>query len=287
MTPLRHKMINDMILRRFAPATQKAYVNAVDGLARFYHKSPDKLNNEHIQKYLLYLTKDKKLSRSSCHVIIHGLRFFYTQTLNYDSTNFTMPTCKKEKRLPEILSHEEISNLFMAATSLKQRALLMTTYSAGLRVSEVVNLKISDIDSKRMTIRVRQSKGNKDRYTLLSDKLLTELRIYWRKYRPAYWLFPGQDADKPMTVSTALKMYNQAKKRAGITKGRGIHTLRHCFATHLLEAGTDLPTIQKLLGHSSIKTTLVYLRVTTKKLSSTKSPLDLIECEVDTDADSY
>jgi integrase/recombinase XerD len=285
MTPLRQKMINDMIVRRLAPKTQKAYISAVAGLSRFYNKTPDKINNEQIQDYLLYLLQDKKLAWSSCNVIINGLRFFYTQTLHYDSTSFTLPPCKRKKGLPEILSPEEINKLFKAATSLKQRTLLMTTYSAGLRVSEVVNLKISDIDSKRKTIRVYQSKGNKDRYTLLSDKLLGELRIYWRRYRPESWLFPGH-GDRPIAVSTAQKMYNEAKKRAGITKGRGIHTLRHCFATHLLEAGTDLPTIQKLLGHSSIKTTLVYLRVTTKKLNSTKSPLDLIECEVDTDADS-
>ena len=191
MTPLRQKMINDMTLRRLAPKTQKAYISAVAGLSRFYNKTPDKLNNEQIQDYILYLLKDKKLAWSSCNVVINGLRFFYTQTLSYDSTNFTLPPCKREKRLPEILSHEEINQLFKAATSLKQRTLLMTTYSAGLRVSEVVSLKISDIDSKRKTIRICQSKGNKDRYTLLSDKLLVELRIYWRRYRPEHWLFPG------------------------------------------------------------------------------------------------
>lgn len=179
--------------------------------------------------------------------------------------------------MPEILSFEEIERLFKCACDLKHRALLMTTYGAGLRVSEVVNLQLSDIDSKRMTIKVRQGKGNKDRYSILSNRLLIELRAYYREYKPRFWLFHGKYNDKQLHTGTAQKMYYTAKHRAGLTKEGGIHTLRHCFATHLLEAGVDLRTIQALMGHASLITTMNYLRVTSKKLAATKSPLDLIE----------
>lgn len=184
---------------------------------------------------------------------------------------------RSQTKLPEIFSFEELERLFKCATSLKNRVLLMTTYGAGLRVSEVVNLKLSDIDSSRMTIKVSQGKGNKDRYTILSSRLLTELRTYYREHKPPVWLFYGSYTGQQMSVGTAQTLYYAAKERAGIIKQGGIHTLRHCFATHLLEAGVDLRTIQSLMGHSSLITTMGYLRVTSKKLSATKSPLDLIE----------
>jgi site-specific recombinase XerD len=184
---------------------------------------------------------------------------------------------RSQKKLPEILSCEEIERLFKCASDLKRRVVLMTTYAAGLRVSEVVNLHLSDIDSKRMTLRVRQGKGNKDRYSILSSRLLTELRTYYREYKPPVWLFYGSYTGQQLSVGTAQTIYYAAKERAGITKGGGIHTLRHCFATHLLEAGVDLRTIQSLMGHSSIMTTMNYMRVTSKKLAATRSPLDLLE----------
>lgn len=278
MTPLRQKMINDMVLRRFSPKTQEAYVAAVTGLARFYKQSPEKIDKQKVQEYLLYLMRDRKLSWSSCNVAVSGLRFFYTQTLGMDSMYLNIPPRKGDHPLPEILSAEEIEKLFSALTNQKHRAMLMTTYAAGLRVSEVVSLKVADIDSKRMMIRVRNGKGRKDRYIILSERLLKELRIYWRTYRPSEWLFfSGKDYIRPLSVNTPQRIYTAAKEKAGITKGKGIHTLRHCFATHLLEAGVDLRTIQILMGHSSILTTMGYLQVTRKHLASTQSPLDLLE----------
>jgi integrase/recombinase XerD len=270
-------MIDDMKLRRFAQKTQDAYVGAVAGLAKHYNQSPELLDKEKIQKYLLHLMEERHLAWSTCNVAVAGMRFFYTKTLGIDSIQLGIPPMRSQTKLPEIFSFEDLERLFKCATSRKNKALLMTTYGAGLRVSEVVNLKVSDIDSSRMTIRVTQSKGNKDRYTILSGRLLTELRAYYREYKPPLWLFYGSYTGAQMSVGTAQTLYYAAKERAGITKKGGIHTLRHCFATHLLEAGADLRTIQSLMGHTSIITTMGYLRVTSKKLAATKSPLDIIE----------
>lgn len=229
MKPLRQKMINDMKLRRFAQKTQDAYVSAVAGLAKYYNQSPDLLDKEKIQAYLLYLMDERRLSWSTCNVVVCGIRFFYLQTPGIESIRLGIPPMRAQKKLPEILSFQEIQRLLQCATSLKNRALLMTTYGAGLRVSEVVNLKLSDIDSTRMMIRVRQGKGNKDRYTMLSSRLLTELRAYYREHKPLLWLFYGRHTDAQMSIGTAQKIYYSAKERAGITKQGGIHTLRHCF----------------------------------------------------------
>jgi len=277
MTPLRQKMINDMKLRRFSTSTQQAYVDAVAGLTTFFNQAPDRLNEENVQAYLLHLMEERKLSWSSCNVAVSGLRFFYGKTLGRHSMCLAIPSMKQKKQLPEILSAEELERLFPSASNPKHRMLLMTTYGGGLRVSEVVRLKVTDIERDRMMIRVDDGKGNKDRYTILSERLLEELCVYWKMFRPPTWLFYGRDPHKPMHIGTAQKIYYTAKKRAKITRGKGIHTLRHCFATHLLEAGEDLPTIQILMGHTSITTTMIYLHVTRKKLASTKSPLDLLE----------
>ena len=276
MTPLRQKMINEMKLRGFSVRTQQSYVDAVAGLARFFNQSPDRLNKEKLRAYLLHLMEERNLSWSSCNVAVSAFRFLYGETLGDDSMRLAIPPRKKVNQLPEILSAEELEDLFAGAANPKHRMLLMTTYAGGLRVSEVVRLKIKDIHSERMLIRVDQGKGKKDRYTILSERLLKELRIYWTMYRPRLWLFPSKDPSKPMHIGTAQKIYYTAKKRAKIKRGRGIHTLRHCFATHMLEAGEDVRTIQMLMGHSSILTTMVYLQVTRKKLEKTKSPLDLL-----------
>ena len=277
MTPMREKMIKEMSLRRFSPKTQKSYLSSVTGLARYFKLSPEKINKQMIEEYMLHVIQDRKLKWGSCNTILVGLRFFYIKMLGLDSLFINIPINKKGSVLPEILSTDELERLFTVMTNQKHRTLLMTAYAAGLRVSELVNLKLADIDSKRMMIRVHQGKGRKDRYTILSKRLLKELRIYWKMYSPNLWLFSGRNPEQPLPSGTAQKIYYDAKERAGITKGKCIHTLRHCFGTHLLEAGVDLRTIQMLMGHSNIKTTIIYLQLSKKHLSSTQSPLDLLE----------
>lgn len=277
MTPLRQKMINNMKVRGFAPNTQEAYLSAVAGLAKFFNRSPDTLNEEDVQRYLLHLMEDRKFSWSTCNVVVSALRFFYDLTIGNHSMALAIPPRKMRKQLPVILSTNELERLFCSTDNLKHRALLMTTYAAGLRVSEVVRLKPVHIESDRMMIRVEQGKGNRDRYTILSRRLLEELREYWKKYRPPIWLFPGKDPEKPMPRDTAQRIYYAAKRRAKIKRGKGIHILRHCFATHLLDSGHDPRTIQILMGHKSLSTTMVYLQVTRKKIASVKSPLDLLD----------
>ena len=277
MTSLRQRMIKEMTVREFSPRTQEAYLSAVSGLSRYYKQSPEKITKGMIRDYLLYLLKERKLAWSSRNVAVSGLRFFYSHTIGEKSLSLSIPPRKKASQLPEILSAEELKSLFTALSNQKHRTLLMTTYSAGLRVSEVVHLRVTDIDSKRMMIRVQQGKGRKDRYTVLSKRLLTELRIYWKMYKPPVWLFYGTKKNRSLTDRSAQAIYYSAKKKAGITKGKGIHMLRHCFATHLLEAGVNLRTIQMPMGHTSIMTTMTYLQVTRKQISSTQSPLDLLE----------
>ncbi len=279
MTPLRKQMINGMKLRGFAPKTQKSYLSAVSGLAKYYNRSPDTLNQDDIQKYLLYLIEKRKLAYSTCNIVLSAFKFFFKEILKKKTEFIDIPCSKSRKKLPVVLSIGEVKRIFCAANIFKHKVLLMTTYSAGLRVSEVVKLRPEHIESKRMMIRVEQGKGNKDRYTLLSKHLLPELKEYWKMYRPGKWLFFGHDPNKPMPTATAQKIYYKAKRTAGINKGRGIHTLRHCFATHLLEAGTDLRTIQLMMGHRSLKSTTIYTHVRKIQIASVKSPLDLIDID--------
>lgn len=276
MTPLRAQMTRDMELQRLAPKSQKAYIAAVAGLAKFYGCSPDHLSPDQIRAYLHHLLVERHLAWSSCNQVACGLKFFYVTTLGWDALHLNLPPRTGRRLLPHLMSVEELQRLFTSAPNPKARALLMTTYAAGLRVGEVVRLHLTDIESDRLLIRVNQGKGRKDRYTLLSARLLAELRAYWKLYRPASWLFPGQDATQPMPIATAQKLYYRAKRAAGITHGKGIHTLRHCFATHLLEAGVDLRTIQLLLGHRSIDTTTRYLHISRQHLAKVHSPFDLL-----------
>ena len=276
MTELRQRMINQMTLRGFSPRTHKSYLAAVAGLARHYKQRPDQLNADQIQAYLVYLERERGLAWSSLNITACGLRFFYGQTLKRKPVAMEIPRRQAQKRLPEVLSRSEVDRLLGVVGNVKHRTLLMTTYAAGLRVSEVVRLRVSDIDSTRMTIRVEQGKGSKDRYTILSPRLLDQLRHYWRAYQPTLWLFPGAEASRPLDVTAAQKVFNRAKQSAAIQKGHGIHTLRHCFATHLLEAGVDLATIQALLGHTDIRTTMRYLQIRRHRFASRPGPLDLL-----------
>jgi len=276
MSELRTRMDNDMLLRGMADRTRESYVAAVARMVKFYRRSPEQVSAPEVQAYLLHMLQEEKLSWSTCNIAAHALRFLYHTTLGRDRTQFCIPAAKQPSRLPEILSQEEIVRLFDSTPHPKHRALLMTTYAAGLRVSEVVNLKVTDIDSDRMSLRVEQGKGAKDRYTLLSPRLLEELRSYWRRDRPAVWLFPSRTG-RPLDVSAAQKIYYTAKLRARISKRGGIHALRHAFATHSLEAGTDVHTIQRLLGHGHIGSTMRYFHLAHPTLMAHRSPLDLLD----------
>jgi len=271
---LREKFENYLVLNRLAPKTQYAYIGAVAGLAQYYKKSPDTLSNEQIQQYLVYLIRDRKLQWSSCNVVFCGLHCFYIKFLKRSKTKFSIPGRPRSKKLPQILTQAEVKTLINAGKNQRDRALLMLTYGDGLRVSEVVKLKVHHIETDRMLVRVEQGKGRKDRYTLLSQRALDELRIYWKAFGPDQWMFYGQRKKEPMAVATAQKIYYRAKQAAEITKGKGIHTLRHCFATHLLEQGIDIYLIKRFLGHISIQTTLVYLHMVPNRLAEVKSPLD-------------
>jgi len=276
MGELRTKMDNDMILRGLSARTRKSYLTAVRGIAKHYQKTPDSLSDEQVQAYLLYLYRDRKLAWNSCSIAVHGLRFFYHATLGRDVTSFVIPKVgKKEERIPDILSQEEVARLLSSVQNRKHRALLMTTYAAGLRASEVTQLRVADIDSQRSTIRIEQGKGSRDRYVPLSARLLVELRSYWREYHPQHWLFAAQHTGEPLSVCTAQRAYARAKERARITKNGGIHALRHAFATHMIEAGVDIHAVQQLLGHRSLTATARYLHVTQKRLVRS-SPLDLL-----------
>ncbi|HEY2339558.1 MAG TPA: site-specific integrase [Steroidobacteraceae bacterium] len=278
MGTLRQQMDADMIVRRMSERTRECYLNAVAGLAKHYRRSPDRVSEAEVQSYLLYLLQERKLAWSSCNTVTHGLKFFFHHTLKRRELEFRVPSARQPQKLPQILSREEVAALIEATRNLKHRVVLMTAYATGLRVSEVCALRVADIDSTRMMIRVEQGKGAKDRYTLLSVRLLKELRVYWRVHRPQTYLFAAaRSPDRPMVVKAAQRMFYVAKERAGIAKDCGFHGLRHAFATHLLESGTDLHTIQRLMGHGQLSTTMRYFHLAQQHLARTPSPLDLLE----------
>ena len=277
MTPLRQRMTNDMTVRGLAENTKRSYLTSVTGLARHYRRSPDQISAQEVQDYLLYLHEQRGLSWKSCNCVRHGVRFLYRITLGVPDPHFYVPGAKTPSTLPQILNHDELVRLFTVTTNPKHRALLMTAYAAGLRASELGRLQLTDIDSVRMCLRIEQGKGNKDRYVPLSPRLLEQLREYWRRERPQRWLFPNQLLARPMTRAGAAHIYKRAKDKAQIRKAGGIHTLRHAYATGLLEAGVELPVIQRRLGHTSIRSTMRYLHLAQDKTSATPSPLDLLE----------
>jgi integrase/recombinase XerD len=278
MTELRQKMIRTMELKNLSHQTQRAYLAAVTGFTKFYNQSPDKMTKEKIEDYLLYLKQDKGNAPNSCYSVLTGLRFFYKYV-----TEIEIPVIysirRTTRKLPQVLTMQEIWKIICSTNNLKHRLILMTTYSAGLRASETINLKPGSIDSKTMLIKVT-GKGKKERYTLLSKRLLVELRSYYREYRPKIYLFPSsfkKKKDLPLSYETIRMIYEKARKKAGVKRGTGIHTLRHSFATHLLEAGYDIRKIQVLMGHARLTTTMIYLHVSRETLSKIPSPLDLID----------
>ena len=279
MTPLRKQMIRAMELKNLSQNTQRSYLAAVTGLAKHYQRSPLKITDKMIEDYLLYLKNDKANAPNSCGSVLTGLRFFYKNVAQKQiSVDYSLR--KKPRKLPTVLTMEQVWKLICAPNNLKHRLMLMTAYSAGLRASEVMALKAEHIDSERMLIKVQDGKGNKDRYTLLSEKLLAQLRSYYKNYRPKTYLFPSsfkKRKNKPLSYEALRLIYEKARKKAGVKNGEGLHTLRHSFATHLLEAGYDIRKIQVLMGHTRLSTTMIYLHVSRQTLSKIPSPLDLID----------
>jgi len=277
MTSLRQRMTEDMQVRNLALNTQTSYLQQVSLFARHFNKSPEILGPEDIRAYQVYLTNEKKLAPGSVLIAVAALRFLYKVSLNKDWTfEDVIPAPKKPQKLPVVLSPEEVVQFLGCVGSIKHRAILTTCYAAGLRISEAVRLKPTDIDSQRMVIRVNQGKGQKDRYVMLSPKLLETLRSYWRAVRPKGWLFVGDVPGQPINRSSVELACQKARRLSGIRKPITPHSLRHGFAVHLLESGTDVRTIQLLLGHRSLATTARYLRIATSKVCSTSSPLDLL-----------
>lgn len=278
MSTLRQRMIDAMVLRGFAARTQGSYLACVSSLAKHYHQSPDRLDPATIQAYLLHLITERKLAYASVNQAVCAFRFLFRIVLGQPDAAFDIPMAKVPKRLPQILTRNEVARLLERAHDLRARTLLTTTYAAGLRLSEICQLQVSDIESspERMCLKVRQGKGGKDRYTLLSPRLLDTLRLYWRATRPRHWLFTNRAGDAPIDTCTVQRMYHAAREAAGIANAGGIHSLRHAFATHLLESGVDIHTIQRLLGHGHVGTTMRYFHLAQSRLTGTTSPLELL-----------
>jgi integrase/recombinase XerD len=274
MTELRRRMIEELRLRNYSPNTITVYIRCVAQFAQHFRLSPDELGPEHIRQYQLFLVQQKKVSWALFNQTVCALRFFYHHILHRDWMIEYIPYPRREDKLPVVLSPAEVAAVFEATRNLKHRTILMTIYAAGLRVSEVTHLRLSDIDSQRQVICVRQGKGRKDRQVMLSPKLLEALRIYWKSYRPRVWLFPGESPERPVSSETVWRVCHQAGEAAHLSKPISPHTLRHCFATHLLEEAIDLRRIQVLLGHRNLKTTARYLHVSNLAVRTTVSPLE-------------
>jgi site-specific recombinase XerD len=276
MTPLRQRMLEDMAIRNLAENTQSAYIQQVIAYARYFHRAPEELGPEEIRAYQIYLTQTRMLAASSVSVATGALRFLYKVTLKRPWGVEEIPMPKRPFTLPVILSRDEVMHFLDSIGNRKHRVILMTAYAAGLRISEATHLKVTDIDSQRMMLRVDQGKGRKDRYVMLSPRLLDELRAYWKAAHPTLWLFPGDRPGQPITRDAVGQACQKAHRASGITKPITPHSLRHAFATHLLESGTDVRTIQLLLGHRSLATTSRYLKVATSTVCATASPFDLL-----------
>lgn len=277
MTPLRQRMLEDLQLRNYSPTTVRIYLHAITEFARHFGAPPDQLDAEHIRRYQVFLIKEKQVSQPTFVQVVCALRFFYIHTLNRKIAMDRIPFPRRERKLPLILSRDEVQALLEAPHNLRHRTLLAIMYASGLRVSEVARLKVADIDRARNVIWVRSGKGRKDRQALLPPKLHDLLRCYWRSERPTDWLFPSKDPSRPISPKAIFLACRKAAQLAGIAKAVHPHSLRHAFATHLLEAGVDLRTIQTLLGHADLTTTARYLQVSDTAVRATTSPLESLD----------
>jgi integrase/recombinase XerD len=280
VTPLRQRMLEDLQIRHYSPTTIRIYLHAIAEFARYFGKPPDQLDAEHVRCYQLFLIKEKRVSQSTYIQTVCALRFFYTHTLSRKIAIERIPFPRRERKLPMILSRQEVKALLEVPRNLRQRTMLAVLYGSGLRVSEVTQLQAGDIDSARNVLWVRRGKGRRDRQTLLPTKLLELLRCYWRTRRPTGWLFPGTDPSRPISPKAVFLACQKAGKKAGLSKTVHPHLLRHAFATHLLEAGVNLRTIQILLGHANLETTARYLQVADVSIRSTLSPLDSLDLDL-------
>lgn len=281
MSPLRQQLLDELVLRGCSPRTQEAYVLQVYQLARHFRQSPDRLTNEQVRQYLLHLARERKLAPSSINQAVCALRFLYERVLHREvgALRQALPFTRKPILRPQVYSPAELEKLFtVGAPHPKHRAFLMTVYGAGLRLNEACHLKAEHLDPARQQIRIVQGKGRKDRYTLLSPRLLQELRSYWRLFQPRHWLFPAsRSPEQPLVDATGQRIYYHAVERAGLRRKGGIHALRHSFATHLLEAGVEITVVQRLLGHAHLNTTSTYLHVRQERLAQIAGPLQLLD----------
>jgi site-specific recombinase XerD len=270
-------MIEEMTARGLAKRTIEVYVRFVAQLASFHGRSPDVLADSEVRRYVAHLALERGLSASTVNVAVNAFRFFYHVTLQRDRVSYDVPHARRRRRLPQCFSRDEVERLLGVPQNRKHRVMLMTAYATGLRSSELLHLRVEDVDSDRMVVRVNQGKGGRDRYTVLSPRLLEVLREYWREQRPRSWLFPSSAGDHPMHPTALSRSFQRTKLRARIEKPGGVHVLRHSFATHLLESGVDLHRIQRLLGHRSLSTTAIYLHVAREHVVATRSPVDLLD----------
>jgi integrase/recombinase XerD len=277
MTELRRQMHQAMTIRGMAPRTQRSYVSAVRRLAKHYRRSPDDLTVDEVQSYLAQMIEVEGLSWSTCSIAVNAFRFLYHVTLGVSAIDFVVPHPRQPQKLPEILSTEELLRLFAAVTHSKHRLALETIYACGLRLSEVTHLKVRDIDRDRMTVRIEQGKGRKDRYVPLSKRLLRRLDQYWAMKPARHWIFEGRTPDRSLNVTAIQRAYSLAKLRAGIHKHGGVHALRHAYATHMIEAGESVLTVQQMLGHRSVSTTMRYFHLSQARMKVVRSPLDLLD----------
>ncbi|MBS0562248.1 MAG: site-specific integrase [Proteobacteria bacterium] len=279
MSPLRRRMTEDMTIRNLSPATQRSYLHAVSRFSQYFGRSPDRLGLEEVRAYQVHLAS-KGVAWGSLNQVVCALRFFYGVTLGEATIPERIAYAREPRKLPTVLSADEVVRFLESVSSQKARVALTTAYAAGLRVSEVAALKVRDIDSRRMVMRIEHGKGDKERYAMLSATLLGILRAYWRLARPPLYLFPGRTPDKPIEPTTLHAACRSAAAAAGLDKRVSVHVLRHSFATHLLEQGADIRVIQVLLGHENLSTTARYTRVSTEVIAGTASPLDKLSLSV-------